>query len=41
LRDVPTPIGVFQVQAAGLRTEFPALRALDASPGNLRPATTS
>jgi predicted ATPase/class 3 adenylate cyclase len=41
LRDLPNPIGVFQVQAAGLRTEFPALRALDASPGNLRPATTS
>ena len=41
LRDLPTPIGVFQVQAEGLRTEFPALRALDVSPGNLRPATTS
>jgi len=41
LRDVPTPVGVFQVGAAGLRTEFPALRALDASPGNLRAATTS
>src|SRR5271167_2295283 len=41
LRDLPTPIGVFQVRAEGLRTEFPALRALDASPGNLRAATTS
>jgi predicted ATPase/class 3 adenylate cyclase len=41
LRDLPTPIGVFQVRAAGLRTEFPALRALDTSPGNLRAATTS
>src|SRR6201981_182574 len=41
LRDVPTPVGVFQLRAAGLRTEFPALRALDASPGNLRPRTTS
>jgi predicted ATPase len=41
LRDVPTAVGVFQVQAAGLRTEFPPLRALDVSPGNLRPATTS
>jgi len=41
LRDLPTPIGVFQLRAAGLRTEFPALRALDASPGNLRPQTTS
>ncbi|MFZ0905103.1 MAG: adenylate/guanylate cyclase domain-containing protein, partial [Mycobacterium sp.] len=41
LRDLPTPVGLFQVQADGLRTEFPALRALDASPGNLRAATTS
>src|ERR1700733_2891949 len=41
LRDLPTPVGVFQVRAAVLRTEFPALRALDASPGNLRAATTS
>ena len=38
LRDVPTPVGVFQVRAPGLRTEFPPLRALDTSPGNLRPA---
>ena len=41
LRDVPMPVGVFQVRAAGLRAEFPPLRALDTSPGNLRPATTS
>src|SRR6202021_622868 len=41
LRDLPTPIGVFQVRAAGLRAEFPALRALDVSPGNLRPVATS
>ena len=41
LRDLPTPVQVFQVHAEGLRTEFPALRALDAGPGNLRPATTS
>ena len=41
LRDLPSAIAVFQVRAAGLRTEFPALRALDASPGNLRAATTS
>ena len=39
LRDVPTPVGVFQVHAAGLRTEFPPLRALDTSPGKLRPAS--
>jgi AAA ATPase domain len=41
LRDLPTPVGVFQVRAPGLQTEFPALRALDVSPGNLRPQTTS
>ena len=41
LRDLPTAVGVFQVRAAGLRTEFPPLRALDARPGNLRPAVTS
>jgi predicted ATPase len=41
LRDLLTPIGVFQARAPGLRTEFPSLRALDASPGNLRPAVTS
>ena len=41
LRDVPTPVGVFQVQAEGLGTEFPPLRALDTSSGNLRPAATS
>jgi predicted ATPase len=41
LRDLPTAVGVFQVRAAGLRTDFPPLRALDASPGNLRAAVTS
>lgn len=41
LRDVPVPVGIFQLRATGLRTEFPPLRALDTSPGNLRPATTS
>jgi predicted ATPase len=41
LRDLPTPVGVFQVRAAGLRTDFPPLRALDTTPGNLRPAVTS
>src|SRR6202043_1583835 len=29
LRDVPMPVGMFQVQAEGLRTEFAPLRALD------------
>jgi len=41
LRDLPTPLGVLQVRAPGLRTDFPPLRALDAGPGNLRPALTS
>jgi predicted ATPase len=41
LRDLPTPVGVFQVRAPGLQADFPPLRALDASPGNLRPAATS
>ncbi len=41
LRDLPTPVQVFQVQADGLRTDFPSLRALDVGPGNLRPALTS
>ena len=41
LRDVPTPVGVFQVRAPGLATDFSPLRALDTSPGNLRPATTT
>ena len=41
LRDLPTAVGVFQVHAPGLRTDFPPLRALDVSPGNLRAATTS
>jgi predicted ATPase len=41
LRDLLAPVEVFQVRAPGLRTDFPPLRALDASPGNLRPQTTS
>jgi hypothetical protein len=32
LRDVPTAVGVFQVQGPGLRSEFPPLRVLDATP---------
>jgi hypothetical protein len=38
---VSVPVGVFQVRAQGLRTEFPPLRALDVSPGNLRSAASS
>src|ERR1700737_4152542 len=40
LRDLPTSIGVFQVRSAGLRVDFPSLRAVDTTPGNLRPAAT-
>jgi predicted ATPase len=41
LRDLSTTIEVFQVRADGLGTEFPPLKSLDSSPGNLRLATTS
>jgi predicted ATPase len=41
LRDVLTPVGVFQVRTSGLRTDFPPLRAVDVAQGNLRPAVTS
>ena len=37
LRDLPTAVGLFQIRAPGLRTDFPPLRALDVSPANLRP----
>jgi predicted ATPase/class 3 adenylate cyclase len=40
LRDVPMPVGVFQLRAPGLPEDFPPLRTLDASSGNLRPAVT-
>ncbi len=40
LRDLPMPVGMFQVRAPGLRSNFPPLRALDPSPGNVRPATS-
>ncbi len=41
LRDISRPVNIFQVVVDGLRTDFPALRTLDATPGNLRPPTTS
>ena len=40
LRDVSAPVGLFQIRALGLRTEFPPLRGVDSNPGNLRPAIT-
>jgi hypothetical protein len=41
LRDVSVPITVFQLRASGLLEDFPPLRTLDRSPGNLRAQTTS
>ena len=41
LRDIAKPVEMFQVLAVGLRSEFPPLKTLDATPGNLRPQTTS
>src|SRR5271169_4747633 len=41
LRDLPNPVGILQVHARGLRTDFPPLRGVDSNPGNLRAATTS
>jgi predicted ATPase len=41
LRDIAKPVEMFQVLAVGLRREFPSLKTLDATPGNLRPQTTS
>ena len=36
LRDLPNPITLFQLRAPGLRKDFPPLRTLDTSAGNLR-----
>src|SRR5271156_5003971 len=41
LRDLPIPVGVFQVLAEGLPTAFPPLRTLDATRGTLRPPVSS
>jgi predicted ATPase len=41
LRDIAKPVDVFQVAADGLRAEFPPLKTVDPTPGNLRPPTTS
>src|SRR5258708_13648187 len=41
LRAIAKTVDVFQVHAEGLRTEFPPLKTVDSSPGNLRPPTTS
>ncbi len=41
LRDIAKPVDMFQVQAPGLQTDFPPLKTVDPTPGNLRPQTTS
>ncbi len=41
LRDIAKPVSVFQVSADGLRTDFPPLRTLDPTLGNLRAPSTS
>jgi predicted ATPase len=41
LRDLLNPITVYQVRASGLRTDFPQLRTLDPSLGNLRLPVTN
>ncbi|WP_137146167.1 adenylate/guanylate cyclase domain-containing protein [Mycolicibacterium sp. CR10] len=40
LRDIAKPVELFQAAAAGLQAEFPPLRTVDRSPGNL-PIVTS
>ena len=41
LRDLPGREHLFQIRANGLMADFPALRTVDAIPGNLRLPTTS
>jgi predicted ATPase/class 3 adenylate cyclase len=40
LRDLPNPIAIFQLAAPGLQSDFPPLRTIDSSQGNLRPAAS-
>ncbi|OBF28373.1 cyclase [Mycobacterium sp. ACS1612] len=41
LRDITRPVGIYQVSAPGLRTDFPPLTTADSVPGNLRLPATS
>ena len=41
LRDIAKPVDIFQVHAAGLRSDFPPLKTDDPTPGNLRVPTTN
>lgn len=36
LRDIYKPVAIYQVCAPGLRADFPSLKTLDATPGNLQ-----
>lgn len=41
LRDIARPVAMYQVRTEGLRAEFPALKTLDSTAGNLRLQATS
>jgi len=41
LRDIAKPVEMLQVQAPGLRSEFPPLKTIDPAPGNLRPRNST
>ncbi|AGB20606.1 putative ATPase [Mycobacterium sp. JS623] len=41
LRDIAKPVAIYQVQAPGLRADFPPLKTADSAPGNVRAPTTS
>ncbi len=41
LRDVAKPVNLFQVRASGLPSDFPPIKTLDPTRGNLRQPTTS
>jgi predicted ATPase len=41
LRDIARPVELFQVRAPGLRIDFPPLKTVDSTPGNLKSHTTS
>ncbi|HEY7053844.1 MAG TPA: adenylate/guanylate cyclase domain-containing protein [Mycobacterium sp.] len=41
LRDIAKAVAMHQVQAPGLRADFPPLKTQESTPGNLRPAATS
>jgi predicted ATPase len=41
LRDITKPVEISQVRADGLQSDFPPLRSLHGTPGNLRTPTTS